>query len=65
MEEKKKERNENLEYINSVWHKLTWWQQKKIYFTVLWYAKTRWFREIPIRWVDYKVAIRRKNEYHK
>ena len=55
MEEKKKKRDKDLEYIIFVWHRLPWWLKAKIYLTAMWYAKTRWFREIPIRWVEYQI----------
>lgn len=59
MVKKEEERDKNLEYIMSVWHRLPWWLRAKIYLTVIWYAKTRWFREIPIRWIEYQIRKER------
>lgn len=56
------ERDKDLEYINFVWHRLTWWQQKKIYFRVVWYIKTQWFRNVPLRWIKYQLKKEGKNE---
>ncbi|MBE7433265.1 MAG: hypothetical protein HS100_05070 [Anaerolineales bacterium] len=59
MEEKKKKGNKDLKYIKSVWHKLPWWLQIKIAFITMWYAKTYWIRQIPMRWIKYQIEKER------
>lgn len=55
MKGKKRKQNKDLEYLQSVWHHLPWWLRTKIFLIVIYYAETRWFREIPLRWIEYQI----------
>jgi len=47
--------DDDLEYIASIWHELTYWQQLHIVFLIWWAIKQQWFELIPIRWIEYQI----------
>ncbi len=57
---KEKKKNRELEYIISVWPKLTYWQQMHIFLLVCFYLAQSQIRQIPFRWIEYQIELERR-----
>jgi hypothetical protein len=55
--DKEKKKVKDLEYIDSVWQKLTYWQQMHIYWLLRFYLAKSWIRRIPLRWIEYQIEL--------
>jgi hypothetical protein len=56
-------KDEDLEYLRSIWPELTYWQRKHLLLLAWWFHITNKVEGIPARWVEYQ--LKRQNRLGK